>query len=132
MGRGSKMTKCGCLHVFCNHAVCMVAANAILAKMKLSKDMEDKFFIQTAHYVLAQRNAHNKGAFMIPFSNSAKGSKDELCKILLDKVEVLNTKFLCTIRILLANQWLTTGKQLSRKQLPVVPLPMEILVGHKF
>ena len=104
MGQGSKMTKCCCLHVFRNHAVCMVAANAILPKMNLPKDMEDEFFVQSAHYVLAQSNEHNKGAFVISFSNSVKGSKDELCEILPDEVQVLNTKFLCTNEILLANQ----------------------------
>jgi hypothetical protein len=53
----------------------MVAANAILPKMNLPKDMEDEFFVQSAHYVLAQSNAHNKGAFVIPFSNSVKDQR---------------------------------------------------------
>jgi hypothetical protein len=133
MGQGSKMTKCCCLHVFRNHAVRMVAANAILAKMNLPKDMEDAFFIQSAHYVLAQSNAHNKGAFVIPFSNSVKGSKDELCEILPDEVQALNTKFLCTNGILLANQrsgdyW----KAINQKAVAMLPLLMEIRVGRKF
>ena len=111
----------------------MVAALAILANIKLPKDMEDKFFVQSECYVLAQRNAHNKGAFMIPFSNSVKGSTDELCKILLDKVEVLNTKFLCTNGILITNQrYGDYWKAIKRKQLPVLPLPIEIRVGHEF
>ena len=66
MGHGSKMTKCECLHIFCNHAVRMVAANAILAKMKLPKDMEDEFFVQSTHYILVQSKAHYKGALVIP------------------------------------------------------------------
>ncbi len=79
MGRGSKMTKCDCSTVFRVTNVRMVAANEILSKMLMDKELKDQFFLLSTHYVLAQPvSSKNRRNFLIPFSNAVKKSQTSL------------------------------------------------------
>jgi hypothetical protein len=72
--------------------------------MKLPKELQDEFSIQEACYALRQGNEYNKRQFVIPYSNTLKGSKDTLTELTHEHLQLLNSQSLCTNGVLLTMQ----------------------------